>query len=143
LNKYNLRIVTLLLLTLCIGLYFYTDSQEEQFNTTAKPATKDILMAISDWQPESLLYHLSTEAKNTLSEQQLTILLNRYREFGKFQSFDELQFSRVASALSLFGSKRINYQTDATFSKSRARVNITLVLYNDQFKIYNLTISRL
>jgi hypothetical protein len=139
-NKNQLRIATLSLLILSIGLYFYTDNQQKYYDFYAKPAAKEILKDISSWQEDALLKHLSKEARNTLNDQQLLQLLNHYRQFGELQSLQELQFSRLASALSVFGSKRINYQTTAIFTNGEANVNLTLISEDEQYKIYNLTI---
>lgn len=143
-DKAQLRLISLFLLISCTGLYFYTDSQKKYYDNSAKLITADMLMEISSWQPEPLLKHLSGEAKKTLNEEQLAKLLRHYQQtFGQLKTVDELQFSRMASALSLVGSKRINYQTTATFNKGRAQINITLIPVNDGFKIYNFTISPL
>jgi hypothetical protein len=143
-DKSHLRLISLFFLAFCTGLYFYTDSQQQYYDNSAKLITADMLMEISSWQREPLLKHLSIDAQKTLTNQQLEKLLDHYQQqFGQLKSIDNLQFSRIASALSLFGSKRINYQTNATFSNGRAHINITLVVVDNSFKIYNFTISRL
>ena len=137
----NLRIITLFLLILCIGMYFYTDEQKSYYDRVAIPAATAMLQDISDWQEQTLLKHLSDQAKQTLSEQQLRQLLNQYRQFGQLQHIDGLQFSRLASALAVFGERRINYATDASFSNGRAHINITLIPADSGYKIYNFTIT--
>jgi hypothetical protein len=142
-NKSQLRITTLLLLTVCIGLYFYTSSQQDYYDQYAKPVAATILNDISSWQQSALENHLSAEARQTLNDQQLGQLVDHYRQFGELQSLQELQFSRLASALSLFGKPRINYQTNARFSSGEAHINLTLIPAANSYKIYNLTINKI
>jgi hypothetical protein len=142
-NKSQLRTATLLLLTLSIGLYFYTDSQQDYYDQHAKPVAATILNDISSWQQSALENHLSNDARQTLNDQQLVQLLNHYRQFGELQSLQELQFSRLASALSLFGKPRINYQANARFSSGEAHINLTMIATADSYKIYNLTINKI
>ncbi len=138
----SLRIVTLFLLAACVSLYIYTNRQQDFYDQHSKPAIFEILKEVSTWKTEALQKHLSSEAQKTLTEQQLEQLLEHYRQFGQLVSIDELTFSRLASALSLIGQNRINYQGEATFSQTKAHINITLTANDDGYKIYNLTITR-
>ncbi len=141
-NNNNLRIATLFFLMLCIGLYVYTSEQKDYYDAHAKPAAEQMITALSHWQKSTLLEHLSEQAKQTLSDQQLNKLLDHYRQFGQLEQLKELQFSRLASALSLFGQRHINYQADAIFSNSHAHINLTLIAHGNSYKIYNFTISK-
>ncbi len=141
-NHSNLRVVTLFFLIICVGLYFYTDEQKKYYDATAIPVATLMLKEISNWEKKTLLKHLSPAAKATLNDQQIETLLNHYRQFGQLQTIDELAFSRLASALSLFGEPRINYTTGATYSKTRAHINITLSQQDNSYKIYNFTINK-
>lgn len=138
-----LRTITLFLLVICIALYFYADKQQEVYNTQARPVAEQLLFEISNWQQDRLLQHLSPQAKETLTEEQLDKLLAHYRQFGALKSIDELEFSKLASVFSLFGDTRINYRSDASFSEGRAHINLTLVPAGDSYKIYNFSIHRL
>ncbi|MFA7554342.1 MAG: hypothetical protein WCY88_08835 [Spongiibacteraceae bacterium] len=140
-NTANLRIITLFFLILCIGLYFYTNEQKKYYDAVAIPIATNMLNDISLWEKPALKKHLSAEAQQTLNDQQLGTLLDHYRQFGQLQSLEPLQFSQLASALALLGEKRINYQTEATFSEGRAHINLTLIPKGEQFKIYNFSIN--
>lgn len=137
----NLRLITLFLFISCIGLYFYTDSQQEYYDRTTKPLVADILVTISDWQQETLVNHLSIEARQVIDDAQMDRMMRHYQQFGPLQMIDDLQFSRIASVLSLIGPNRINYQTDASYQSGRAHINITMTYNGDQLKIYNLSIT--
>ena len=136
----QLRGTCLVLLCLFAGLYFYTDEQQSYYDNHAKPAAEQILKDISNWEQATLLANLSPAAQSTLDQQQLDKLLAHYRKFGQLESIDGLEFSKLASALSLFGDARINYQSDASFSQGRARVNLTLEHDGNNYKLYNFSI---
>lgn len=140
-NNEQLRTVCLVLLVLFAGLYFYTYRQQSYYDQSARPAIERILGEISQWQKQTLLDHLSEDARQTLNDQQLEQLLAHYRTFGELKSIGDMQFSKLASALSLFGQKRINYQGTAQFSSGPADINITVVPYGDDYRIYNFALS--
>ncbi len=138
----NLRIMTLLLLAMCVGMYLYTEEQKDYYDRVAIPIATNILTEISRWEKSVLLDHLSLDAQKTLDDSQLETLLLHYQKFGQLKTVDNFQFSRVASALSLFGDRKINYSADATFSSGTAAINITLIAEGNSFKIYNFTVTR-
>ena len=100
-----------------------------------------MLMEIGQWEKQALLNHLSAAAKSAISDQQVEQLLQRYRQFGPLQSFEPLQFSQLASAFSLLGDSKINYQTSAKFGQAQGHINITLIAEGNSYKIYNLSIN--
>ncbi|MEH6910185.1 MAG: hypothetical protein V7459_06325 [Oceanicoccus sp.] len=138
----NLRIITLLMLTICVGLYFYTDKQKDYYDRVAIPVATNIITEISSWEKDVLLKHLSQDAQKTLNDSQLETLLVHYRKFGQLKTVDNFQFSRIASALFLFGDRKINYSADALFSTGAAAINITLTSDGNSFQIYNFTVTR-
>ena len=140
-GNHQLRIISLVLLGLCAGLYFYTAEQEAYYDRQVRPVVNDMLMDIGQWQKPALLHHLSPAARNTLSDQQIEQLLQRYRQFGALQSFEPLQFSKLASAFSLLGDSKINYQTNAQFDQAQGHINITVIAEAGSYKIYNLSIN--
>ncbi len=137
----QLRIITLFLLALSIGLYFYTGEQESYYEQSAKPVVNDMLMEIGQWEKQALLNHLSSAARSTISDQQVEQLLMRYRQYGQLQAFEPLQFSRLASVFSLFGESKVNYQTNASFSQGKGHINITVIPEGGSYKVYNLSIN--
>ena len=138
----TLRIIVALLLTGVVMLYFYTDREQKNYRDSAEPAVKQILAEISTWEKEPLLRHLTPEAKQTITDEQLNQLLDRYRGFGTLRSVDELDFSRTASALSLFGEKRMNYSGIAHYSTGPVNINMTLVERGGYFLVYNFALSK-
>lgn len=138
----TLRLIVAGLLTIIIMLYFHSNREKNFYSTSAEPAVTQILADISTWQKESLLRHMAPEAKQAITDQQLDQLLDHYRSFGQFYAIDELDFSRTASAFSLFGEKRINYSGVADYSTGPVNVNITLVERGGYFLVYNFTLSR-
>lgn len=141
-KRSNLRITTLLMLAICVGLYFYTTEQKNYYDRVAIPIATNILTEISSWEKSALLNNLSQEAQETLNDSQLETMLLHYRKFGQLDSVKNFQFSRVASALSILGESKINYSADAIFSSGAAAINITLVSEGKRLKIYNFTVTR-
>ncbi|MCP5292377.1 MAG: hypothetical protein MRJ52_03570 [Nitrosomonas sp.] len=138
----TLRIITATLVIVFIMLYMHTNSEQRFYSKTAEPAVAQILAEISTWQEEPLLRHLAPEARETITDEQLKQLLDRYREFGWFYSVNELNFSRTASFFSLFGDKRINYSGVADYSTGPVSLNMTLVERGGYFLVYNFSLAR-
>ena len=138
----TLRIIVAILLTLVAMLYFYTNREKDYYSKSAEPAVAQILTEISSWKKQALLIHLAPEAKQTVNDEQLEKLMNLYRSFGRFQSIQELDFSRTASAFSLVGEKRINYSGIANFDTGPVRLNVTLVERGGFFLVYNFTLAK-
>ncbi|MDH5479272.1 MAG: hypothetical protein OEX11_00720 [Nitrosomonas sp.] len=138
----NLRLIIAFLLTIVVMLYFHTSREKNYYSKSAEPAVTQILAEMSIWQKEPLLRHLAPEAKQTVTDEQLDQLLAQYRNFGRFRSVEELEFSRTVSAFSLFGEKRINYSGIVNFDAGPVNVNITLTERNGFFLVYNFTLTR-
>ena len=139
----NLQLVILVLLGIFFGLYLYTGEQRDFYNADARPAAERMIKDISQWQIDTLTQHLSTQARATLDDQQLQKLLAHYRQFGDLIEIQVLEFSRLASALSLLGKPRISYQGEARYSQTNTRITITLIVENGHYRIYNFSIHAL
>lgn len=138
----TLRIIMAVLLTAALMLYFYTNREKDYYSKSAEPAVTQILTEISTWQKQALMIHLAPEAKQAVNDEQLDKLINFYRSFGRFQSIEELNFSRIVSAFALVGEKRINYSGIANFDAGLVYLNITLVERGGFFLVYNFTLTR-
>lgn len=137
-----LRLVVFGLMTVVVMLYFYTSQQKTYYQRTALPAVAQILSDISSWEKQTLMRNLTPEARQTVSDAQLEELLNQYRQFGRFRSLEELDFSRMVSAFSLFGEERVNYSGTANYDAGLVNVNITLVARGGFFLIYNFALTK-
>lgn len=138
----TLRAIVALLLTLVVMLYFYTNREKDYYSKSAEPAIAQILLDISSWEKQKLMIHLAPEAKQTITDEQLDELLRQYRSFGRFQSIQELNFSRTVSAFSLVGEKRINYSGLAKFDAGSVSLNITLIERGGFFLVYNFALAK-
>lgn len=138
----TLRIVVALMVTVVIMLFFYTNREKDMYSKSAEPAVAQIMAEISGWEKNVLLLHLAPEAKQSFTDEQLGDWLNLYREFGRFRSIKEINFSRVASAFGLFGEKKINYFGVAHFSTGEINFNITLIERGGYFLVYNLALTK-
>ena len=136
-----LRAVSVALLLIMAALYFYTDKQQSHYQTIAPQQISHMLSEISDWQTDSLSKHLSFEAKQVISTEQLNKVLQQYQPLGRFQKIEALNFSRIASALSLLGKKYIAYNGRVSFAHQQADITITLVEENNRLLISNINLS--
>lgn len=139
--KNNLRILIAAVLFAIAGLYLHTSRQEDFYQQKALLAIDNILIEISDWQQNSMEKHLSAQTKASISQQQMNTLLESYRHLGKYHKTRYLEFSKLMSALSLVGGKRISYQGVVEFDSGPTDITITLLEDNNRFFIYNLNIK--
>ena len=137
----TLRIIVAAFLSLAIMLFFYTGREKDFYSRSAEPAITQILKDISSWDKSVLLRHLAPETKQVINDEQLENILAQYRQFGRFKTVQELNFSRMASAFSLIGEKHINYSGTADFDVGLISLNITLVERGGFFLVYNFALS--
>lgn len=137
----QLRAICFVFLLIMAALYFYTGKQADYYNASAPQQIAYILADIDSWQEQDLNKHLSIEAKQVITPTQLTNVLAFYRPLGSFQKIEELKFSRLASALSLFGKKYIGYSGFAIYRGGRVELTITLVEEDNRLKISNINMT--
>ncbi len=134
-----LHLSAAILLIIVGALFYYGGEKEKQFEQSGPQYITSALTAISNWQAETLRAYLAPVAQRTFNEAQLQQLLERYRKLGRFESIKEIQFSRLASILSMGGEKIISYSGTAKFSSGDVPFTITLLpVAGGQFQIYNL-----
>ncbi|MBL8497203.1 hypothetical protein ABF87_03685 [Nitrosomonas sp. JL21] len=138
----TLRIIVAAFLTFAIMLFFYTGRERDHYSRSAEPAITQILKEISSWDRSVVLLHLAPETKQVINDEQLENILTQYRQFGRFKTIQELNFSRMASAFSLLGEKHINYSGTADFDAGLISLNITLVERGGFFLVYNFALSK-
>lgn len=138
-----LAIVSIALLFMLGGLVWHTEQQKNYYQEQAVPAIDEMLLDISNWERESIRQHLSNGARKVIGDQQLDKLISNYRSLGRFKSTDNLEFSRLVSALSILGDSRASYSGTAHFENADAHITMTLLWQDGRFAIYNFNISRL
>lgn len=138
-----LAIASIALLFVLGGVIWHTEQQKTYYQQQALPVIGDMLMDISNWERESIRKHLSNGARQVIGDQQLDALISNYQSLGRFKSTDNLEFSRLVSALSLLGDSRASYSGTARFENADAHFTMTLLWQDGRFAIYNFNISRL
>lgn|SRR5690606_12413352 len=137
-----LPLVSLIILCAVGALYWYSGQQQERYDASASAYLSNALADISSWERSALQRHLDDEALRTLSTEQLDAIAERYRPLGAFVKVEELQFTRLTAALSLFSNKRLlSYNGRAQFRQGSANVTATLIVRDGQFRVYNLSLS--
>ena len=137
-----LHLIIILILAVVSGLYFYAGRQQERFDADATAYLRRALADIGSWQPRAIRRQLASEASAAVSDEQLGALVQRYHSLGAFKSLEDIQFARLASALSLFHrDPLLSYSALAHFANGNARITATLVLHDGQFKLYNFNLS--
>lgn len=124
------------------GLYYYSSQVEEQYGEPARSYLDTALSSISSWQPAALRAQLSRETLAQVNDKQLAGLSAQYQHLGQYQRMDELRFSRLSGALSLFAdSPRLSYSSKLYFENGSAIMTATLTLQDQRFKLYNFNLA--
>jgi hypothetical protein len=137
-----LHLALALLLAAAAGFWFYSGQLRDRYQ---EPASRYLAVALTDisrWQPEAVEYHLAPEARAVISAEQLTALAARYRELGRFENLDNLEFARISALAPLLGGERLlNYGGDVRFANGQAHLTATLVERDGQLRLYNFNLS--
>jgi hypothetical protein len=121
------------------ALYWYSGQQQQRYDAQASAYLRSAMVDISSWQAAALRRQLAAEALAAIDKAQLAALLQRYQLLGAFIDVDNLQFGRLAAALSLFsGDTLLSYSGQARFQNGNAHITATLVLRDGHFQLYNI-----
>lgn len=138
-----LRVFIVAGLVLFGSLYYYSGEVEKHYEDNARRYLSNALQRISSWETDALKEELSQATLSHVSDEQLAALAEQYRSLGAFDRMDELHFSRLSGALSLFAeSPRLSYSGKIYFEQGAAVMTATLTLQNQRFKLYNFNLSR-
>lgn len=125
------------------GLYYYSGQVENHYSDNANRYLNAALTSISSWQTPDLKAQLSAATLAQVDDSQLDKLCAEYAQLGKFQRMEELQFSRLSGALSLFSEPpRLSYSSNVHFEHGSAVMTATLTLENQRFKLYNFNLGK-
>lgn len=134
--------VVIVLLCLFAGLFLYTSRQRDHYQSQAESYLRESLAAISDWQAKPLTERLAPEARAAVTSEQLQTLLAHYRPLGQLQRIDAIEFTRLASALSILSEPpRLGYQIHAIYEGGEADIAITLLAHDSGLQIYNFNLA--
>lgn len=138
-----LNLFVLACLLIIGGLYFYSGQQEGRYRDTAVPYLRSAMHDISEWEVDAIWPHLSPQAQEVVTREQLGNLLVRYQPLGEFSTMEEPEFSRLAAVLSLLSpGRKISYSFKAYFENGEASVTATLSVDEDgSFSLYNFNLS--
>lgn len=125
------------------SLYYYSGEVEEHYADNARRYLDGALQRISSWESAALKAELSRTTLSHVSDSQLAELAEQYRSLGSYERMDELHFSRLSGALSLFSdAPRLSYSGKIYFDEGKAVMTATLTLQDQRFKLYNFNLSR-
>jgi hypothetical protein len=135
-----LHVAVLIIVLSVSGLYGYSGRQQQRYDSAASAYLRSAISNISSWQAAALQRQLAPEALAAIDNTQISALMQRYRPLGGFVGLDDLQFGRLAAALSLFSSSNtlLSYGGQARFQNGTAHLTATLVLRDGQFRLYNI-----
>ena len=139
-----LNIAVAIFLVLFTAIYMYTSNQRDKYAQSAIPWLEKNLPAITTWEVEQTWSRLAPEVKQIVDRNELDKIINQYELMGVYQGMEDPEFSRVASAFSIFGSDpKINYTALLHFTQADAILTITLVQRQGEFMIYNLNLGEM
>jgi succinylglutamate desuccinylase len=137
-----LHLAILVILLLVAALYGYAEQQQQRYDAAARAYLHGALAGIGQWQVAALQTQLDAEALAAIDNTQLEALVLRYRPLGDFIAVDELQFGRLAAALSLLSRHTLlSYSGQARFQQGSAHLTATLILRDGQFRLYNFNLG--
>jgi hypothetical protein len=137
-----LQLIVLIILGVVGGLYWYAGNQQQRYDAAATAYLRSAFTDIGSWQRAALQRQLAEEARRTLNDEQLDAIVARYRALGTFAQLGDMEFSRLTAALSLLGRNRlVSYHGSAQFQHGTANFTATLLIHDDQFRLYNLSFS--
>lgn len=141
-NSSLLRSLIIVGLVVFGGLYYYSGEVEERYREPARNYLDSALNRISSWQPSALRAELSRQTLAQVSDAQLVSLSEQYKHLGPYLRMDELRFSRLSGALSLFAdAPRLSYSSKLYFEGGSAVMTATLTLQDQRFKLYNFNLT--
>lgn len=134
-----LHIVVIVILLAVGALYWYAHNQEERYGLAAGAWLRSAMTDIGSWEGAALKRQLAPEALAVIDDAHIDALVARYRDLGPFESLSEVQFGRLAAALSLLGGHTLlGYSGVARFEHGSAPFTATLVVRDEQFRFYNI-----
>lgn len=137
-----LRLAIIVILLLVGGLYWYAGQQQQRYDAAATQYLRAALTDIGSWQRAALRRQLAPEALRAVSDAQLDALDDRYRPLGAFRGLEQVQFGRLAAALSWFGNTTLlNYHAVARFEHGSAELTATLIVRDGGFRLYNFSLA--
>lgn len=137
-----LNLVILAVLAIAGALYLYALQQERQHDEAARAYLQRALAEVGNWQPDSLRRHLAPATRQSVSDEQLNALVERYRALGEYRRIDDLQFARLTAALSLFsGQTLLGYGGTVHFAHGSAHLSAVLQADAGQYHLYNFSLS--
>jgi hypothetical protein len=132
--------IAVLAILLIVGLlYWYAGQQRQRYDDAVSAHLRSAVADISTWQVSALQQQLAPEALAAIDPAQLDALMLRYRPLGTLVDVEQLQFGRLAAALSLFSSNTLlSYSGQARFQNGSAHLTATLIVRDGQFRLYNI-----
>jgi len=122
------------------GLYWYSGQQEQHYDAAARQYLQQALADTGSWQRAAFKRQLAEPALQTIDDQQLDALIERYRGLGAFKRIDDLEFARLTAALSFFNSNiLLSYHGTVLFDRGSAALTATLIVSEGRFRIYNFS----
>lgn len=139
-----LHAITIVILLAVGALYWYAWQQQERYDAAANAWLRSALADIGSWQRSALQRHLAPEALAAIDDAHMDALVARYRELGAFESMSDVQFGRLAAALSFLGGHTLlGYSGVARFRHGSAHFTATLIVRDDSFRFYNINFGEL
>ena len=134
-----LHFAVLVILLIVGALYWYSGQQQQRYDVAASAYLRSAVSDIGNWQAAALQRQLAPAALTAIDQTQIDALMLRHRPLGVLISLDDLQFGRLAAALSIFnGDTLLAYSGQARFQNGSVHLTATLILSQGQFRLYNI-----
>lgn len=139
----GLMMLSVVLLLIAGALYFQAGQMERRYQDEAERYLRQTLTELSDWRGSTLRGHLSDEARAVVDDASADRLLAEYRGLGALRRLEDIRFSRLSSALSVFSrQRRLGYSATGHYEDGQVDVTVTLLAAPDGLRIYNINFGR-
>lgn len=124
------------------GSALYDRYKTSEYDASAETYIKDVIPAISQWDPAATKALMASEVAETISAEQFAQTMNLFSRLGSLQSMNEPQFIDVHNGTqgALGELTIVEYDVDAEYANGDATINLKLLFREDLFEIYNFNI---
>ncbi len=139
----GIAFLSLVVLFVCVGIWSFYKSSE--YENTAIPYLEIAIRDISGWDKQVMAGYMTASVVDTVSDDDLTVIVGALSKMGKLQSLGDYQFTDVSSK-AIVGAESgtfVTYVVPAHYENGDATITVTLKEEGDSFSVYRFNLNSL